>query len=1044
MDLYFVCVILCLIAPSSSEIMENISSISLAFLSGGKQEHGVPMSMTGNENRTSSVNMTTNENVIVSASASGYTPTKIEKFAVSQSKEMNTFTIAPASDSTGSGPSLFMHTNLVDSGLDQQSVTVSRVFSGSDYIGSYNPAEYKTTGVTTSCRAETVQVHGDLFTGIVKPNSATSISSIARAEKVPTAVSTIPHIYNHVTMSPEKFSLTESMGTYTYPVVSSTIPFSTFSSDVIASSFTEAMVGASLTIRQNRTMTTNIQVSIPMDNTTTPMANYLSGEPQKQQNSASQTHSAHHLQASFSSFASVSSQLATVTMVSTAAGDDLSTSASTFVSDLDSASSSSVANVSPQEAITTDNTINKETEKTLPTKVVKSDQVTTPTPTPFETTPVDGKVDSGKEPEKGRNVTPEPDAKTRTESTLITIATVARQPTTLTTTTATTTTTHRLITTLGVNLPLRTTPFVPSTGKPKYVTKSALRKVTIKPKPSTLITSTSKLLQVTTPIAKDALPPIYISLVLKMTWTEFCFQREEFQSLMSKAIELTIDRSIKGMQVVILNMYICKQMNIIFKRSAVIDVEFYLTNERGEFSFYLTEKCYGLLESGFQVTGGSTSFKDRFLSYTLKGEKSSSVASSFQQTPNMATGVIVAIVIASVAGVCFVLLIILQVVLRRRRGKTMRSYYSKAQRYSYDSHSFDSISMTQMSKFRRSKRLSSRGNGRSAEYSGSSARQSGRSGNSAMGYINQALLTEKECPSHPVNFANLASLVNEPDCLEAEFELLPNIMAKLSEVPVGAEDKNRYANVIPNRDTRVPLAPIPGVPTSDYINANYMRGYMGERNCYIATQAPLEQTVADFWRMVWEQQSKLIIMLTDFEEQEVPKCFPYWPNTDGVDTMRLYGDYEVMLKKKEIFQEYTISVLSLKDVERNLCREVIHMWYTAWPIHGTPESTLSVQTFILEARKHMEESRGPAIVHCSPGTGRTGTFLAIDICMQAYEDCHSVDILNCVYRLRCDRGGSVQTKEQYVFIYKALHDYAVFLSNPSSSSSSSSSLHVLT
>lgn len=57
-----------------------------------------------------------------------------------------------------------------------------------------------------------------------------------------------------------------------------------------------------------------------------------------------------------------------------------------------------------------------------------------------------------------------------------------------------------------------------------------------------------------------------------------------------------------------------------------------------------------------------------------------------------------------------------------------------------------------------------------------------------------------------------------------------------------------------------------GVPGSDYINANYIDGYR-RQNAYIATQGSLPETFGDFWRMVWEQHTANIIMMTKLEEK---------------------------------------------------------------------------------------------------------------------------------------------------------------------------------
>lgn len=72
--------------------------------------------------------------------------------------------------------------------------------------------------------------------------------------------------------------------------------------------------------------------------------------------------------------------------------------------------------------------------------------------------------------------------------------------------------------------------------------------------------------------------------------------------------------------------------------------------------------------------------------------------------------------------------------------------------------------------------------------------------------------------------------------------------------------KNRYANIHAYDHSRVILTRFQGDPGSDYINANYIRGYYGDME-YIAAQGPLPETVSDFWRMIWEQSCTAVVMV---------------------------------------------------------------------------------------------------------------------------------------------------------------------------------------
>lgn len=130
----------------------------------------------------------------------------------------------------------------------------------------------------------------------------------------------------------------------------------------------------------------------------------------------------------------------------------------------------------------------------------------------------------------------------------------------------------------------------------------------------------------------------------------------------------------------------------------------------------------------------------------------------------------------------------------------------------------------------------------------------------------------KVSTSHQMNFQQLAKFVDNAEAMSAEFEEIPQVTARANEVPDGCETKNRYANVIPLPETRVFLKPFDNDPHSDYINANYVTGPKNIRGYYIATQGPMNSTVDDFWRMIWEQQCRVILMLTSLYENGIVSC----------------------------------------------------------------------------------------------------------------------------------------------------------------------------
>uniref|UniRef100_A0A3Q2EEH8 Receptor-type tyrosine-protein phosphatase delta n=1 Tax=Cyprinodon variegatus TaxID=28743 RepID=A0A3Q2EEH8_CYPVA len=227
--------------------------------------------------------------------------------------------------------------------------------------------------------------------------------------------------------------------------------------------------------------------------------------------------------------------------------------------------------------------------------------------------------------------------------------------------------------------------------------------------------------------------------------------------------------------------------------------------------------------------------------------------------------------------------------------------------------------------------------------------------------------------------------------------------------------KNRYANVIAYDHSRVILSSIDGVPGSDYMNANYIDGYR-RQNAYIATQGPLPETFGDFWRMVWEQHTANIVMMTKLEEKSRVKCDQYWP-TRGTET---YGLIQVTLLDTVELATYSMRTFALYKSGSNEKREVRHFQFTAWPDHGVPEHPTPFLAFLRRVKACNPPDAGPMIVHCSAGVGRTGCFIVIDGMTERIKHEKTIDIYGHVTLMRSQRNYMVQTEDQYIFIHDAL------------------------
>ncbi|XP_064386192.1 receptor-type tyrosine-protein phosphatase F-like [Halichondria panicea] len=234
------------------------------------------------------------------------------------------------------------------------------------------------------------------------------------------------------------------------------------------------------------------------------------------------------------------------------------------------------------------------------------------------------------------------------------------------------------------------------------------------------------------------------------------------------------------------------------------------------------------------------------------------------------------------------------------------------------------------------------------------------------------------------------------------------------------KNKNRYINIIPYDHSRVVLSLQDSTPGSDYINGSYVDGY-NHSNEYIATQGPIPSTFPDFWRMVWEMDSPTIVMVTNLKEEDKVKCHQYWPSY-GTTT---YGNIQVTLKEVENLAEYsirtfTVTPLAGQSRAQMPVREVRQFHFLVWPDHGVPVYATALLTFRKRVLRYHPAKRGPMVVHCSAGVGRTGTFITIDVCLNQVEGESNLDIFNYVRHMRFRRNYMVQTASQYVFIHDAV------------------------
>ncbi|CAH3121816.1 unnamed protein product, partial [Porites lobata] len=276
--------------------------------------------------------------------------------------------------------------------------------------------------------------------------------------------------------------------------------------------------------------------------------------------------------------------------------------------------------------------------------------------------------------------------------------------------------------------------------------------------------------------------------------------------------------------------------------------------------------------------------------------------------------------------------------------------------------------------------------------------------------------------------------------------------------------KNRYKNILPFDHSRVVLrGGDPDVVGSDYINANFV-GVMHNKLCfscfvsferesplgirtawktnfwpkflvynhflcdgpmvkpgiwfehirveYIAAQDCLPTTVEDFWKMTFQENSRIIVMITKEVQRGRNKCTRYWPDPD---TTKYVGPYHVRYMKETEYTEYTLREFELTSIDDPIPRTIYQFHYTGWPDHGIPKDPSPVLHILHEVNSRQQSipMAGPIIVHCSAGTGRTGTFIVIDNLVNMIKeqglDCE-IDISKSIQNVRAQRSGMVQTE----------------------------------
>ncbi|XP_078328337.1 receptor-type tyrosine-protein phosphatase kappa-like [Crassostrea virginica] len=258
----------------------------------------------------------------------------------------------------------------------------------------------------------------------------------------------------------------------------------------------------------------------------------------------------------------------------------------------------------------------------------------------------------------------------------------------------------------------------------------------------------------------------------------------------------------------------------------------------------------------------------------------------------------------------------------------------------------------------------------------------------------------------------------EDEGFKREYAMLPAGEEHSCDVGKRQENlpKNRFRTTFPYDHSRVVLKG--NADSSDYINACYIHG-TSKPNQYIASQGPKDNTLEDFWKMIWQEKVTQIVMLTNIKEGVKIKCTQYWPE---LNKAARHGRNSVRNIEEKEYAFYVIRKLKIANKEAKKYRFVKHYQYTSWPDHGSPEPLCLAAFHCHVMRTSVDETKSPIVVHCSAGIGRTGTYIALDALYKSGKDTGKINAAEYVKAMRSNRMNMIQTYEQYMTISLTLNE----------------------
>ncbi|PAV81688.1 hypothetical protein WR25_04721 [Diploscapter pachys] len=216
--------------------------------------------------------------------------------------------------------------------------------------------------------------------------------------------------------------------------------------------------------------------------------------------------------------------------------------------------------------------------------------------------------------------------------------------------------------------------------------------------------------------------------------------------------------------------------------------------------------------------------------------------------------------------------------------------------------------------------------------------------------------------------------------------------------------------------TRVKLQQVD--PKDDFIHANFLN--FGDET-YIATQYPLEDTISDFWRMVFFEEPRIIINLVP-KGQQYPSFFK-----TGEGEYHTYKDMYVQTRRVEESKSYMISYLLevLPDGHSNsIFVRLLHI--LNWPDNRTTKGLHTIlKALHILAKKDATLCKGPPVVMCNSGLNKCGTLIFTNLMINNLfsNSSNEVSPISIYMNMRRMRASIIQTDLYYLQALIIVLDY---------------------